>query len=419
MYLNSMKLYNVYRGADSAEHVRVLINKGIADGLIQLGYAKPVGSLEGRFVSIILSTHGHWEIISSSDQNYTYCLSPLNVNLVDALKLLKKKLVVLGCAGLNQFEIPGVKAVRLIGDVPVGGLMRRVGSAHYMLSREEFDELSVPGRGFKRTGGSGDHFFSVVLDKEHELFSWAGDGACQELTLAGLTHDEKAELDYVKTALTAQDKTEVGPFALVTSNGNGRRYVVLSREMAEKLSRHPLAGMLDNLERCSGTCVIRLTDEFRLFVWSIPPDLKVTAVAELTAEERKRYDEAICHLAKLGFGRKAEAIVKAVAEEQSWTDALYQDRKRAALKAAQSIILKDVAVNTLVDASTKSDRMMRDQRSTLISGLPARCCNTIGDIDSITRRFGWSDTELEAAAMKLKKACREFEKLYNKKHPKV
>ena len=420
MYLNSMKLYEVYRGAGSVEHVRVLINKGIADGLIQLGYAKPVGSLEGRFVSIVLSAHGHREIISSIDQNYTYCLGPLNASLIDELKLLKEKLTVLGCAGLNQFEIPGVKAVRLIGDVPVGDLMRRVGIAHYMLSREEFDELSAPGRtarawGFKRTGGSGDRFFSVALYKEHELFSWAGDGECQELTLAGLTISEKAELDYVKTALTAQDKTEVDPFALVTNNGNGRRYVVLSQEMAEKLSRHPLAGMLDNFECCSGTCVIRLTDGFRLFVWSIQPNLVFTPVAQLTVEERKRYDEASCHLAKLGFGRKAEPAAK----EQSWTDALYQDRKAAAVKAAQPIAT-DLATNTLVtDTVTDNDSRGLGLRNSLLAALPSRCRDIVGYVDSLNRGCGWPEADVQAAAVELQQACRKFEKLYNKKHPKV
>jgi hypothetical protein len=227
-----------------------------------------------------------------------------------------------------------------------------------------------------------------------------------------------------EASVPKQNVITVTPFMLFGYLRNDRRYVTVSEKMADALTDAKYPDFLyDRRPSKKGKSLcVRLTESYRLFDWedSGEEHCKEVKPSDLLQDELDRYYELMRRLNNLGFrSTSASREVRAVAKEQSFTEALYNDRKAAAVKAAQPAIAKDLAVNTIVDVCTDSDRKMLQQRDTLFTALPARCSNLLRDIDSLNRRYGWPDEDVKIAAVELQQACRKFEKLFGKKYQKL
>ena len=144
MRLSEMRLYHVFRGAFSDQHVRVLLNRSIAEKLVSDG-AKAISGLNQSFVYIVIADRGLWEISSSNDWDYTIPLGELSSRLIDQLHTLKNKLVRFGY-DTELFQIPGeaepAKAVPPTErDLAPFDLVRHNRRAYLLLSPEMAEAL--------------------------------------------------------------------------------------------------------------------------------------------------------------------------------------------------------------------------------------------------------------------------------------
>lgn len=213
------------------------------------------------------------------------------------------------------------------------------------------------------------------------------------------------------------------PFELFEYQGL-RRYVSVSPKMADALEKVQYADFLYNRrpnEDSNNACV-RLTESYRLFDWGrdMVRDCKNVQPSDLPVDERSRYDGLLQRLAVLGFTQdtnKSAAKLAAV-KQPSFTEALYQDRKRAAVQSTKPVVAADNAVNAPLNPMTSSDTKMFQQGHALISAIPSRCANINMDVQTITRVYGWPDEELKAASLALQKACLVYLKVIEKRERK-
>jgi hypothetical protein len=211
----------------------------------------------------------------------------------------------------------------------------------------------------------------------------------------------------LEPAAPKSDMLRHTPFKLFECARTGRRYMSVSEKTAAALlnAQHPDFFYNYPPRNIKNPCV-RLSASLRLLSWNMDAvggDVKEVQLGDLTTQEHAAYCDLLSRLVVLDEKKPA------VAKEQSFTEALYQDRKAAAVKAAQPVIAKDLEVNTVSNFLTKGDdKMFRDRY--------LRSCSILTYCRGMRENFDWLfkhgglDLEDEAAFRELNKAITKFYK---------
>jgi len=211
----------------------------------------------------------------------------------------------------------------------------------------------------------------------------------------------------LEPAVPKNDMLRHTPFTLFECTYNRCRYLSVSEKTAAALlnAQHPDFFYNYPPRNIKNPCV-RLSASLRLLSWNMDAvggDVKEVQLGDLTTQEHAAYCDLLSRLVVLDEKKPA------VAKEQSFTEALYQDRKAAAVKAAQPVIAKDLEVNTVSNFLTKGDdKMFRDRY--------LRSCSILTYCRGMRENFDWLfkhgglDLEDEAAFRELNKAITKFYK---------
>jgi hypothetical protein len=295
-----------------------------------------------------------------------------------------------------------------IGDAKPGELV------HYeyrrlMLTKDEYKKLQGTGFFESAHGREDSKVRSVTLDGSRVLNQWCGDAPVTRIDENQLSAKECRELAFVKGILSHNLKKSM-PFTVFHYEGNRRRYLSVSEAMADALTKANYYDFLYNRMQRTGErkdpCV-RLSKGFRLFDWDSSADqgdVKEVQPGDLTIEERAAYHELLNRLVVLGFNYGKKPVA---AKEQSFTEALYQDRKAAAVKAAQPVIAKDLEPNKVVDLRTEGDKKAYQDRYMLSCSLLTHC-RDMRELFPKLKKVGCLSNEHAEAVKELEEAVAKF-----------
>jgi hypothetical protein len=229
------------------------------------------------------------------------------------------------------------------------------------------------------------------------------------------------ELGYSVTAFVIPQEPEVKrapepkpfafvPFDIVNHEANNRYFMMISEQMDAALRKVGYADFIyGGYGNADCAYFVRLNC-YKILAWDrkdIVSRLRRVKLEELTFTDRAAYNELLNRLQALGFSKDTPRIA---AKHQSFTEALYQDRKEAAVKAAQPVIAKDLEVNAVVSnfLTKGDDKMFRDRYM--------RACAILTRCREMNEHFVWLfkhgglDIEHDAALKELHKAVTKFYK---------
>jgi len=306
--------------------------------------------------------------------------------------------------------------IGLISNARVGDMVRMemTSSVRLIIAKVDFDRLFDSGVFQSKTGDKSSQYacYTATLDGSRQLHGFYGSALVEVLT-GKRSKQACDELNLIHDLLLGR-RVKAKPFTLFEYEGNRRCYMSLSPQMADSLAVADFPDVINNwtVKRGDDPC-IRLTKGYRLFSWNTADQSSGSREVLPTALDNtdlKSYCEIMVRLARLGFAPGMSDKKSSPVKEQSFTEALYKDRKAAAVKAAQPVIAKDLEVNTVVSSSmTKGDDKMFQDRY-------LRACSILTHCREMDEHFVWLlrhgglDLEHEAALREFHKAVTKFYK---------